>query len=280
VDIIVAGNSFACWPAAQRTLREQSAQGIETVLMIGLGAYMELNVPEALAFHRTSGIPLTQLEDTQGPLDFWIVDSNWLRTAAPGCALPFRYGEFPGLPIPCPMTGYVNRLAEARDLRRLVSDAFLMRCGIRPGGREVRPGIWLDDGARVHKSSRLVAPVYLGRSAKIGPSAVITRFSNVERNCRIGRDTVVDGASILAHTVIAGGLDVSHAVVDGNRFVDLERNFTVHIDDPSLIRDATPRPWRSAHRKYASPNGAKSPFEFGYLFRAAGSLSQVFKGQK
>jgi hypothetical protein len=280
VEIIVAGNSFARWPAAQRTLREQSTQGIETVLMIGLGAYMELNVAEALEFHRTRGIPLTQLEDTQGPLDFWIVDSNWFSTAATGCTLPFRYGEFPGLPIPCRVTGYVNRLADARDLRRLVSDAFLSRCEIRPGGREVRPGIWLDEGARVHRSSRLVAPVYLGRSTKAGPSAVITRFSNVERNCQVGAGTVVDGASILPHTVLASGLDVSHAVVDGNRLVDLGRNLAVQIDDPNLIRDTTPCPWRvPAHREPASSNGAKDAFEFGYLSRAAGRLSQVFRGQ-
>jgi len=278
VDIIVAGNSFARWPAAQRRLRERSIQGIETVLMIGLGAYMELNVAEALEFHRTRGMPLTQLEDTQGPLDFWIVDSNWFSTAATDCTLPFRYGEFPGLPIPCPVTGYVNRLAQARDLRRLVLDAFLSRCEIRPGGREVRPGIWLDDGARVHKSSRLVAPVYLGRSTKIGPSAVITRFSNVERNCRVGGGTVVDRASILPHTVLASGLDVSHAVVDGNRFVDLDRNLAVQIDDPNLIRDTTPRPWRiPAYREHPSPNGAKDVFEFGYLSRAAGRLSEMFK---
>jgi hypothetical protein len=148
VQIIFAGRSFDRWPAAQQTVREQGAQGIETVLMIGLGAYMELNVADALEFHRAQGMPLTQLEDNDGPLDFWIVDSHWFRTVATGCTLPFRYGEFPGLPIPRRMSGYVNRLAEARDLRRLVLDAFLSRCEIRPRGHEVRPGIWMEDGAR------------------------------------------------------------------------------------------------------------------------------------
>jgi hypothetical protein len=277
VHTIVTGNSFTRWPAARRILKEQSAQGIETVFMIALGAYTEPNVPAALEFHRTRGIPLTQLEDTQGPLDFWIVNAKWFTTAATGCTLPFHYGEFPGLPIPCPMAGYVNRLAGARDLRRLVLDALLSRCELKPRGREMRPGIWLDDGARVHKSSRLVAPVYLGRSTKIGPSAVITRFSNVERNCQVGRGTVVERASILPHSVIAGGLDVSHAVVDGNRLVDLERNLTMHIDDPNLIRDTTPCLRSiSAHPEHTLPSGAQNIFAFGYLSRAAGRLSEVF----
>jgi carbonic anhydrase/acetyltransferase-like protein (isoleucine patch superfamily) len=284
VEIIVAGRSFERWPAAQQTLREQGAQGIETVLMIGLGAYVEVNVADTLEFHGSQGMPLTQLEDDQGPLDIWVVDSDWFRTAAAGCTLPFRYGEFPGLPIPCRMSGYVNRLAEARDLRRLVLDAFLSRCEIKPRGREVRPGIWMDDGARAHKFARLVAPVYLGRSTKVGSSAVITRFSNLEHHCQVGEGTVVDGATVLPHSALGNGLEISHAVVDGNKFVDVERNVALQIDDPNLIHDVTPRHSRvPAHREYSSqPNCGADVFEFEYselVSRAAGGVSEVlFKG--
>ena len=284
VEIIVTANPFARWLAAQQTVREQSAQGIETVLMIGLGAYMELNVTDALEFHRMQGTPLTQLEDSQAPLDFWIVDSNWFTTAATGCTLPFRYGEFPGLPVPFRMSGYVNRLARARDLRRLVLDAFLSRCEIRPSGREVRPGIWIDDGAQVHKFARLVAPVYLGRCAKVARSAVLTRFSNLECHSQVGEGTVVDDATVLPHTVLGSGLDVSHAVVDGNKFVDLNRNLALQIDDPNLVRDVAPELSRlPAHREYTlQPSRGADPFEFEYvqyLSRAAGRLSEVlFKG--
>lgn len=278
VEITVADRLFERWSAAQRTVREHGSEGIETVFVIGLGAYMEFNVADILEFHRTQGMALTQLEDSQGPLDFWIVDSSWFTTAATDCTLPFRYGEFPGLPIPCPMSGYVNRLADARDLRRLVLDAFLSRCEIRPGGREVRPGIWVDDGARLHKFTRLVAPIYLGRSVKVEPSAVITRFSNLERHCQVGGGTVVDGSSVLPHTVLGGGLDVSHAVVDGNIFIDLGRNVAVQIDDRNLIRRTAPRKWRAP----AQPHRGKDSFELDYLkhlSRAAGRASEVlFKG--
>jgi hypothetical protein len=279
VEIIVAANSFERWPAAQQTLREQGSQGIDTVLMIGLGGYMELDVVDALQFHRGQANPLTQLQDIEGPLDFWIVDSHWFRTAASGCTLPFRYGEFPGLPIPCQMSGYVNRLAEARDLRRLVQDAFLSRCQIRPEGREVRPGIWMDEGARVAKFSRLVAPVYLGRSTKVKHSAVVTRFSNLEHHCQVGEGTVVDGASVLPHTVLGSGLEVSQAVVDGTKFVDLDRNVALEIDDPNLIRDIAPdHSCAFAHREYTSqPQRTKDVIEFEYvqgLSRAAGRFSE------
>lgn len=283
VEVIVTRNSFARWPRAQQTMREQSTQGIKTVLMIGLGAYMEVNVAEALERHGAQGMPLTQIEISGSPLDFWIVNSRWFSTAATGCTLPFRYGEFPGLPVPSPVSGYVNRLAGAGDLRQLVVDAFLSRCEIKPRGREVRPGIWMDDDARVHKSARLVAPVYVGRSTTVGPSAVITRFSNLECYCQVGAGTVVDSASLLCHTVLGNGLDVSHAVVDGKNFVDLNRNVAFQIEDPKLVRDTTPPNWRSlAHRDDTSPPNREKFFDFGYsqyLSRAAGRLSEVlFKG--
>ena len=281
IEVIELGNSFAHWPAAQRTMRQQAIQGIETVLMIGLGAYMELDVASAVKFHRANGSQLTQLEDRGGPLDFWVVDSKWFSTAANGCTLPFRYGEFPGLPVPCRMTGYVNRLAEARDLRQLVLDAFLSRCELKPRGREVRPGIWADESVRVHKLSRLVAPIYLGRSTKVGASAVVTRFSNLERNSQVGAGTVVDATSVLPHTVLGRGLDVSNAVVDGNKFLDVSRNIALQIDDPKLIRDSAPRNWRVRTQREPSFDGANAlEFEYSeYLSRAAGRLSEVlFKG--
>jgi carbonic anhydrase/acetyltransferase-like protein (isoleucine patch superfamily) len=281
IEITAAENSFMRWSAAQQTLREHATRGFDTVFVIGVGAYLEFDVIGALKFHLTNGISLTQLENTDAPLDCWIVDSKWFRTAATDCTLPFRYGEFPGLPVPCQISGYVNRLEEARDLRRLVTDVFLSRCEIKPSGTEVKPGVWLDEGARVHRMTRLVAPVYVGRFTTVGPSAVVTRFSNLESNCQIGEGTIVDQSSVLQHTALGRGLDVSDSVINGNELVDLERNITIQIDDRNLVSDTTPREWNvPAHRKFAAQTnrgqGAFS-FEYGqYLSRAAGLLSEVF----
>jgi NDP-sugar pyrophosphorylase family protein len=139
-------------------------------------------------------------------------------------------------------------------------------------------------GARVHKSSRLVAPIYIGRSTKVARSAVIARFSNLEHHCRVGEGTVVDAATVLAHTALGGGLDVSHAMVDGNEFMDLERNVALRIEDPKLIRDTTPRPWLAlVHPDYAAqPMRDKNSLESLYsqhLSRPAGKLwGALFKG--
>jgi len=281
LEVVCTENSAARWPAAQRKVAEQKAQGISSVIVIGLGAYIEVNVPSAVKFHLAHGTPLTQLEDCDGnALDFWIVDTEWFRTAATGCTFPFRYGEFPGLPVPCKMTGYVNRLQDAADFRRLVVDSFLAKCEIRPRGSEMKPGIWMDDGARVHRNARLVAPIYLGRYARVDSSAVVTRFSNVEREAYIGGGTVVDQASILPHTVLGRGLDVSRSVVHGNTLVNLDRNIVLKIDDPNLIRDTARMDPRVRVLDRGRQTTRREPFgEFAYmqvLSRAAGRFSEVF----
>jgi hypothetical protein len=277
---IVTERSHERWPAAQQEVIRQNAQGVQTVLMIGVHAYIEWDVQHFLNFHRGTGAPLTQLQNARGPLDLWAVESKWFGSAAIGCTLPFRYGEFPGLPVPCCIDGYVNRLASAEDLRRLVRDGFLCRCEVRPGGGEIKPGIWVEDGARVHKLARLVAPVYLGSSTKVGASAVITRFSNIEHHSKVGDGTIVDSSSVLPFTELASGLEVSRSVVQGNTLVDVRRNISLCIRDPKLIRDA------AADRRWKTPSSevgrATSTLDFVYssfFYRAAGRLSEVlFRG--
>jgi NDP-sugar pyrophosphorylase family protein len=244
LEIIAARQSSDHWPRAMRKLRDYASHGIEDVLVMELGAYAECDFGEALQFHRSVQSTLTQLQDSQQPLDFWIVKAGAMRTAALEYSLPFGLDKMLGPAAPFPIKGYVNRLADARDLRKLVVDAFLGHCTIRPRGREVRPGVWMDDGARPHRSARIVAPAYLGHAVKLEPSSVIARFSNVERNCRVGEGTVVESASVLSHTALGRGLDVSQAVVHGNEFVDLARNLVIRIDDPNLLRDTAPQPWR------------------------------------
>jgi len=281
VEITVADKLFERWLAAQRTLREHAARGIDIVFMVGVGAYVELDVIDALKFHITRGAPLTQLENSTGALDCWIVDTRWFCSAATGCSLPFRYGEFPGLPVPYLIDGYVNRLENPHDLRRLVMDMFLGRCEAKPSGRETKPGVWIEAGARVHRATRLVAPVYVGRSTVLGPSAVLTRFSNLERHSAVGEGTIVDRATILPHTIVGKGLNLSESIADGVNLTDLSRNVTVQVNDRSLLAATQSSESFKSHRKFSvqSSRTRSRALEYSeYLSRAAGRLSEVFFG--
>jgi len=283
VKITLAEEAADRWASVQRILRKEAQRGIATIVIAELGAYAEVDVAAALQFHTTQGQPITPLHDNLGPLSYWIVDVAQLMLQS-DFPLPLEEeDELINPPAPFFVEGYVNRLADPRDLRSLVVDAFLGRCSITPRGREIKPGVWVDEGARLHKTARLVAPVYIGCNARVAAGAVLTRCSNVERNSTVGEGTLAADASILPHTVIGRGLDVSGAVVDGSDFSHLDRNITLRIQDAKLIANALPR--RLHVPAYlpgyvADRETREQELEYSqYLSRAAGRLLEVFKGE-
>jgi carbonic anhydrase/acetyltransferase-like protein (isoleucine patch superfamily) len=270
------------WSIVKRALLKDLQSGIDTVLIADLGAYVELDLAAALQFHRAKAQAVTPIHDAQGCLAYWIVDAARVL-ANPEFSFPPEDNGIVDAPQPYQVEGYVNRLADAADFRQLVVDAFLGRCSIRPAGREIKPGVWIEDGARVHKTARLVAPTYVGSNTRVQARAVITRFSNLERNCNVGEGSLVFDASLLPHTLIGRGLDVSSAVVDRTEFTDLSRNVTLRIQDPSLISDVPPQkqyvPAYLPEYEEADRTASESGLEyFDYLSRAKGRLLEVFKG--
>jgi NDP-sugar pyrophosphorylase family protein len=270
------------WSIVKRALLKDLQNGIDTVLIAELGAYVELDLPAALQFHRAKAQAVTPIHDAQGSLSYWIVDAARVL-ANPEFALPPEDDGIVDAPVPYRVEGYVNRLADAADFRRLVVDAFLGRCAIRPAGREIKPGVWIEDGARLHKTARLVAPTYVGCNTRVQAGAVITRFSNLERNCNVGQGSVVSDTSLLPHTLIGRGLDVSSALVDRTDFTDLGRNVTLRIQDPTLISDVPPQKqyipaYLPEYEETDRPSPDPGLEYFDYLSRAKGRLLEVFKG--
>ena len=272
------------WRIAEGMVKQFAEQGCGTALVAELGAYAEVDLHCALQFHRSKSQTITPLHDDRGSLSYWIVN------AAQGPA-PFRFflpaseDHLLGPSTPYLVQGHVNRLTDAHDFRRLVVDAFLGRCAITPSGCEIRPGVWVEEDARCHKVARLVAPVYVGHGSRLESGAVITRFSNLERNCHVGEGSVLAAASVFPHTVIGRGLDVVSALVDRNDMIHLGRNVAFSIQDPNLVKDAAPH--RSYVSRYLAGPGVSQvqagPVEpaFGprYLSRAADRVLEAFKGE-
>ena len=219
------------WNLALTTMSEYFQRGIDQVVLARLGAHIEFDLKDLLRFHDECARGVCRAYDDDGPLDLWVVGKDQakvLESSGPP--------EWAGLPV-CPYRRctYVNRLRNIRELRALVIDCLYSRCSLRPNGTEVRPGVWFDDQAHVDREARVVAPAYIGRRAKVQAAALITRSSSLERDCEVGEATVVEEASILADTYLGRWLDVSNAVVDGNRFVDLRNEVSVEIADSALI---------------------------------------------
>jgi NDP-sugar pyrophosphorylase family protein len=221
--------------AIGQKIREFSQSGIDHAFIVSAKVYAETDLFDLFSFHSESRQRATKAVDRDGPLEFGIVDcakalemdiENILMRGQGACSSYF-------------IREYVSRLTHPRDLRRLVTDALSGRCAMRPAGTEVKPGIWVDEGAQVHKRARIVAPAYIGRGSKIRQGTVITRCSSVEKDCYVDCGTVIEDSSILSDTHIGISVDVCHAVANGNKLLNLERDVVIEISDPGVMRSTS-----------------------------------------
>jgi NDP-sugar pyrophosphorylase family protein len=235
-------------PALDRLFLQECAKGAEAVVIMRAAAYTEFDLHDILQFHNSHGARSTRVCDCEGPLDFWVLSSGRLNRNERLSDLIAEAEDSSYY-----LSGYVNRLANPADLRRLVVDAFHGRCDLKPHGREVRPGVWVARGAHIHACARIVAPAYVGRKSRVCASALITRFSTLEHGSFVGPATVVENSSVLPFTYVGSHLDISNAVVDGNKLAHLGRNVTVRIQDAKLIHRIDPWHFLKVFVKSASP---------------------------
>jgi len=228
--------------AITQNVQEFALSGIDHSFINWADAYAETDLLDLFCFHRESRQTATPSFDKDGELALWVVNCEKaqdlsLETLLDQAGRASRYF----------IREYVSRLNHPRYLRQIAADMLRGGCQARPSGRQVRPGVWCDQGAEVHRRARIVAPAYVGCGSKVRADALITRLSNIERDCCVDSGTVVEDSSILANTSLGICLDLCHAVVSGNKLFNLERDVTIEVTDPEVIRStaATQKPFAS-----------------------------------
>lgn len=222
------------WRAAEDEFAELAQRGAEVVLLVRMGPYIELNLDNLLQFHIDQRSRVTQVCDAAGPLDYFVISSSrrndaaqLFRTGLTKSRVPVREFYFPT---------YVNRLEHPKDFRQLAVDSFNLKTSIRPGGKEIRPGIWKEDGARIDRGARVIAPAYIGAGSRIRASALVTRGSAIEHHSLIDCGTAVDNSTVLPYSHMGPGLDLCNSILSVQQITNLRRNVLVKIEDPMLVK--------------------------------------------
>ncbi len=224
-------------PALDHALYQFSQNGVEHSFISSVDAYTETDLLDFFYFHKEARRPVTRAFDRDGLLDLWVIDcarSFLPHSTAADLERAMRDASLSGSAYF--IKEYVLRLVHARDLRQLAFDTLHRRCERGPAGEEIRPGVWLDTGADLHRHARIVAPAYIGKNSKILEDVLVTRGSTVEENCVVDCGTVIENSTILAGTNVGIWLDVCHALVKENRILSLERDVMVEISDTALLR--------------------------------------------
>ena len=225
------------------TMVDWAKEGVEQILLIVLGAYAEIDLPDLIRFHSQRRRQVTKVFDQQGPIGISLLDR--------GCLVNFDQGDQDGdLPSSrYDFLGYVVRLSSTANYRLLVEDALQGRCGIQPTGSQTHPSVWIDKTAHVDPSAQIQAPCYIGPGTKIKAGVAITGCSSVERNSEIDLGTRLDHTSIQPNTYVAPGLYFRESVVDGTKLEHLARGVTVDLGAAGLAS----RIGTQARRGHRSP---------------------------
>jgi hypothetical protein len=221
------------WRTAEDTFSEVAQSGADLVLLIRLGAYAEVDFEKMTQAHLERRCRVSQALCADQALEIFCVSAARRNDAASLFRSRFRKCR-----SQCPPfihTGYMNPLADARDLRQLGIDILTLKTETRPSGREVRPGVWIAPGVGIDPSARVIAPAFIGTSARVGAGAVVTRCTVIEHSARVDCGTVVENSTVLASSYVGAGLDLAHSVVGMGRIANLRRNATVEVADRNLI---------------------------------------------
>lgn len=217
----------------EKTFLEYVRAGVERVLLISLDTYAEFELDQLLNFHHQSQCPVTHVADGEGPLGVSIIEAKCV--AEDVGQFRRRLSAFASCSATYDFNGYVSRLSGAAEYRQLVQHALTGVCKARPVGKEIRPGVWVGDWARVSSRARLLGPCYVGPHTKVRAGALVARQAAIEQNCEIDCGTVVENSSILPRTYLGPGLHVCQSVVSGSRLVHLGRNLDVELGETGLL---------------------------------------------
>lgn len=253
------------WRSAETVFNLYAQLGAEVVVVLRMGAYLEFDLDHILHFHHESKNRVTRVVGAHGrSLDFAVIDASRRNDAAFLFRTQLRETRVPAAEYR--FNGYSNLLREIADVRRLAQDALMLDCELRPAGEQIKPGVWVGDGARIDRYARLVAPCYVGAGCEVEAGAVVTRMSAVERDSQIDVGTMVENSNVLPLSYIGPGLDICHSVVGYSRVANLTRKATVSVADPRLTAELPSSPIVRTLGSYADA-----------ITRAAASLMASFK---
>ena len=224
------------WRECENVFGEATQNGAEVVLVQRVGPYLELDYDDFIGFHfdHRSRVTTTVTGDGRA-IDAFCISASRRNDAA----FLFRHQlqELRTPSMPYRYRGPYNAMLTGSDLRELTIHAFEGTVDVTPYGKQVRPGVWVGEGARIERGARVIAPAFIGAHARLHPSSVVTRFSAIERGAEVECGTVVEDSNVLARTYVGAGLDVAHAIVGNRHLMNLPRKVEIEVSDPKLVRE-------------------------------------------
>jgi len=233
----VGAGEHDVWRTAERVFEDFEAVGVQGVIVARVNQYAEIDWQAVLSHHLHFRNRATRVWCENDGCAMYLISPGRRNEVAQLMRNKFSDSRSAGVRYTVSSAEYVNLLRDCDQLRRLSKDALYGLINIVPRARQVRPGVWLGEGARLAKEVRLIAPAFVGAHARVHSGAVITRDSVIEHHTTVDCDTVVEDSWVQPFTALGAGIDVSKALLDGQRLYHLGRKVGFHTEDSKLLRE-------------------------------------------
>jgi mannose-1-phosphate guanylyltransferase/phosphomannomutase len=263
----------------------------ETFLVISGDALTDVDLGELVAFHRSSGAMATvALKHMENPLEFGIVItredgrierflekphwgqvfSDTINTGIyvlepevfehiPDGPSDFAGDIFPKLlELGVPLFGFVvdgywEDVGNLDAYQRAHQDILDGRVRLDLGGFEVRPGLWLGEGAEVDPDARLDGPVLIGDWAKVERNAHLREYSVIGNGVVVKAGAMLHRAIVHDNAYIGQGASLRGCVV--GRSADVKHGG--RVEDGAVVGDNA----NIGHSAILQPNVKIYPFK-------------------
>jgi carbonic anhydrase/acetyltransferase-like protein (isoleucine patch superfamily) len=225
-----SGSFIDSW---EKAISDYVDAGVQTILLVRVGTYADVDYRELIKFHHETGSPLSHVYCGETSLDIAVVNAALLRNTddlvrrALSHLIPQqkRFGY----------QGYVNRLRNREDLHQLMQDGLRGQCQLQPVGVEVQPGVWCGEGAGIDSTVSIQGPIFVGARSKVASGCRIAGISSIERDCEVDCGTMIDNSLVLCGTYVGMALDVRNSIVGNEKIFNLDRSVEVSVSDARLI---------------------------------------------
>ncbi|KAB3534393.1 NTP transferase domain-containing protein [Alkaliphilus pronyensis] len=246
----------------------------EAFLVISGDALTDLNIKEALEYHRAKASKVTLiLKNEPVPIEYGVVITNeegrivrflekpsWgevfsntvntgiyiiepevMEYYQRGDNFDFSKDLFPKLlQDGVAMYGYVTKdyWCDIGDLSSYKETQFDMLEGkvkLNIQGNEVKQGVWLDEGAKLGENTIVNPPVYIGKNTVIN-GGKIGPYTIVADNCNVYRDTVIKKSVLWRNVIVGNGSHITGSVICNGVFIKNRVNI---FENSSVGEDST-----------------------------------------
>jgi len=114
------------------------------------------------------------------------------------------------------MKEYWTDVGNIKEYRNGVKGALEGKIRLNIPGKEVRPGIWVGEGAKIEKGAKLFAPCVIGRYCFIGSGACIDSFTTIGDNSYIERGAVIKNSILWEKVKVAKNVHLENCII-GNK---------------------------------------------------------------